>query len=861
MKKKLKYQKLTDLRLSVPVIFFVLALLLSTESLAKKASKPPPPQRFNFPVIVEVRPPPESPPKWPSKEAEPARLLTLGRPHPISRPPLQFLPAVFLPLELGLLQGSSRLIQLYNRAVTSWGRGALEETERLLGEGVPLAKALPRSHLDRRSFYLLRGHFMFRKWLSQLDAPEDKQLPLRAMYGFSYFEAYGLQDNSSLLESSTDTDGLVLRRSLQTGFVPNMKLLLDEAKGKVGGAFPPLVVQEKIIDPSSQLKSHSFAVMWNAITLQGAQGDWQKAFELADAADLYFKKMGPNGPHFEGVEGHALLRIYDVNTVENQLSLLPKRRTDFAAAVHLMRANAFFVGRDLMGILEHAQKAYRIAEDPQLKALSLQIVGNIYFDIAYYEAASRAFEWAFKASPSFAEISPALSFFRAEAMFWQGRFSEAKTLHQDFLSLIGDKKYGPYSKLRIALVDHLQGKISNAAAQYELIQRLHPTHLVASDARVRLFCLSNLKETRKFQILSLESILKEVESTRDDLREQAKACAVKNQMAVVSEPWKDEKAREMLALSAKKSIEPIQQFSEEYPKSPYLKLYETERQQLAWMEGKQILESEVCRDIIDFYSKNGDVLFSTKAGNARWTSEEKKRLIRCSYEASEEKLFLKGIAATWEPAHVRTQKIIHKLMSKPNKRNYEELRLELGKRTDLAALAEEHESLGREALTDPRYWVLLAAHKLYTWDFSQGKVQSVSQKSDDCLGDLERSESKNRKTLDGIFLSRKPEEWIKSLTEAGDSSETRCQSALAERLLSHARKGVSQTLVDGLWRPWLDSLKFSENVSSWLEFAQWQELQTPDGKKKAKTLYEKIQKDAPEGLEKEAAKLWLQQNP
>ena len=880
-------------------------------------------QNYSFPTQVNELNPEINPVGWPSAKSEPARALTLGAASQVLRAPVAIESALFVPRQLTLIRGSGDAVQLYNMMLTMWQRDELEQIENLMGSNIDRVRKIPRASLERRNFYLLRGHFFFIKWLNLMKTDEKQAEISRLRSMGAYNEAFGFADMGALFDGNEPSmDGRFLRKSLELAYVPSLKMMTKDDKVFHVKAknYTPEILPESV-SPLKNIRNNSLPVTWNLVAMLSKDGDWQKAFNAAQAFNGIFDKIGPRAPHFAGELGEPVMKAFDVSKVSSPIVLLPRKRKDMNASLFLMQASAYLLDRDGVNALIMADKAIRSAESNSLKAAGMNLAGNIYFDMGQKKIARDIYSWSKILSEEYADRDPSLIFFLAESNFWLGNFDGAYEGFEEFLQRVGDKNYGPWAKLRLALMKHRRKEYTLAWTEYEKIYRFHPKHDAALDASVRLFCLSERGIVNKSLKQRLEQVLREVENGRLGLQEQAQACALESRMAIASEPWQHLRDRNALFESAQQIRKPLHEFREEYPESAYLSLYAKKERQMNLMRGKAILETENCKDIIAFYEREGSALFSKEIGEAMWNAVEKKRLMRCTAIIDNFSLWDKGIKEHWEPATSEIQSALLSYARNSSSKNFTRLKrsvIESG--SELEKLARQREKISDSLLLRvPEFWFLIAAHRIYLRELSQNKVapSSVASQFDSCLEKSQALDSSKTSHVEKVLLSYPSSWWIdnflvingknlqkeskletkteeksaqkstqKSTSESAEGSEqnsklesvvetepkeekltvaapsvlSRCEQLLVDKMFELTRRGTVRSLAAQLWLPYLEKLGVNQGGEEWLEYAYYLERVLGADHKDTIAVFQKIFKDSQNTLPKETAGIWLESN-
>jgi hypothetical protein len=811
--------------------FFFLALLTfgapeSHASVASKMARTPAVKRildtYGFPADPSVNEASEFPRGWVDPSKQPARALLLGRPSRVPHKNLAVEVGLFLPGKLAILEGTHEAIALHNAALSLWikgGEAAAREAESLLEEAQEKIRALPASSVERASVQLLRGHMAFARYVdlvrgdshtSDKGTPEkrareksepEKSEPVKSEPEKSknqgdevrtarnrmlsaYGDALERRDVVGLFASpDAAVDGTQLRAGLTVGFFParpHLKsgALTAQVTAQSGGSAEanletlgrrPLL-SEYPMDPLRNLRSQAIPALWNLAILQATVNNWQSAFEVANALDSVFERLGNRAPLFHGEAANPLVEAYDVNTVANAVWLLPRHRADMSASLSLLRAGALGLAGDPIGVLEEADKAIRRADSLLLSAVGFHLASDVYLGLGNDALAARTFEWAFAMDARYPARVPSVVFFSAENAFWRGDRKRALAGFKTFLETFGDPVYGPWARLRLASLAHASEDLGSAELEYNRIRRLTPAHPASLDALVRLFCLenadaipgaadvvrkgfSNVRGTKgtRVRAQALADVLAAVSNAAPHLKEQASACALGSKMALTAEETAGARTREAVAARADALLAHVDTFEKDHAESDFSVLHAARKKNLALgREGQKVLAKNDCIAALGFYAKHGERLFSSNAadtlGEFRWRTNERQFLSRCAFlvkqgdirasdkNANEaavktaEDVNRRALAGAWEPSTLELQSALAAFVAAPGPKTEQALLQKVG-RKDLLAAAEKKEKAGLFLVSQPDFWRLVAASRLLSASLARSGPQRSTQNS------------------------------------------------------------------------------------------------------------------------------------
>ncbi len=263
------------------------------------------------------------------------------------------------------------------------------------------------------------------------------------------------------------------------------------------------------------------------------------------------------------------------STQEGLAMLLKQGRKEYRPKFRQLLAEVFIKAQDYLPAIQELDTAIRQDKDKAEAARMFNRAADIYFDLNNYELAEDVYMMASRIDETRSNFEPTQAVMRAEALFWLGKYKEARALlsvavdstvkkERDWLTISGTL---PWARLRVAdtwLVELEKAK-SNERVKlaeqtrlaYFKVETEHPSSEAAQIARIRGACMDlpsyegkNVKHAREY----LEK-LKHDKSAPMQLAELVDACLVGSYV-------EREQTPEMVAR--------VREFSDKYPLSRYL---------------------------------------------------------------------------------------------------------------------------------------------------------------------------------------------------------------------------------------------------------------------------------------------------
>lgn len=288
-----------------------------------------------------------------------------------------------------------------------------------------------------------------------------------------------------------------------------------------------------------------------------------------DIPDELLDKVAPNAYYNQA----AILYNYDrfagvVGAANNGLDFLRKTgRTEHRRDFHRMLAEVSIKGQDYLEAVRSIDMTLRQDHDPATAGSLFARVADIYFALNNFELAEEVYDAANLIDTEFRQIKPSQYVLRGEALFWTGKFEEARKNFQYAINSqslprsqeVLDEKMSALASLRTAdtyLAEKNLEKAKIAYFSHSQEFRGSPTEVFA---KLRLACLE-LPAYKGKNIGHAREILAELKDQLDKIPPVAQELAWTCEMASYAQ---HERNAEM--------VDRVRKFASLYPESELLK--------------------------------------------------------------------------------------------------------------------------------------------------------------------------------------------------------------------------------------------------------------------------------------------------
>ena len=841
-------------------------------------------ESFGLPAIMTMKEPAVTPPEWWTAQSKGPEVLTLGPTRHFRRPDL----VIEFPLlrlnEIPYLKGDSQTIRALNEVVRLWTLGRIDEALKLSGALQSEKKKLPQGSPERAAIAAVQG------FLEIFEIPEsdDRKRMMRRSLSFLW-DAIGRTEVKSYMNVK---GGNKLDDGMLKALLADPVLVGDE------GLYPPKIAVPKLrarsMDVTGFLSSLSLPALYNIAALASKTQNWTRVYEASDRFNEIYALLDAGQARQEG---------QDLNfttppgvAASHPILMRPQSPHHLKILMRMLKVKAQFTAQDPLLALSETAKVILNSDVPAFKTLGFTLAGNIYDDLGYPQYARRfyAFAEAF-AGVEWYQQNPYFILNGAENAFWSGDYALAKRGFEKFLLSAGDKTYGPWARLRLAEIIHLQSGPQRTVTRYEELLRSHSNHPAGLIARRRLFCISSSEmgaRARRQEFLALKELSARYET---DEMEQIRACRLTNLFDEAGQA----SSREIKTLpeEAKLQLGLIDEFKMMYPQSAYLKFFETRQTVLETALGPYLLAFKQCAPALDFYRKNVKKIEALKSNSGRylqslkWGDDERERLTRCAalfsstetlsaiykgttagsvkksrarkvaaepvkrFETSEQKL----IRLTIEMIMAPSDQMAARLLSEIRQRGQTVL-------MDDVVRLEEQKS---KSVDDPSFWLKLATLKVTQWDLEQPSSKKPQlnrlmraevlrfpdrtlNSPEFCQRLLAESSTLNRQEWDSFVLALPTSRWLALL----DEGKNQCSNQIAFEALKTAQSVPSLRRDRHLLWPWLQARGVLKEQEAWLALGQRWSRQKMVPKTELESLFKVLEEQADNELVKQAARAW-----
>lgn len=845
-------------------------------------------QNFGLPAVMTMRDPARSPPQWWTPENKGIASLTLGPTRHFVLPELNIEMPMLRMKEIPYLMGESDYVRDLNEIIRIWSLGRIDKAEKLRAQLQKDKKKIPRGSLERTAVAIVNGFL-------------DLQVALKAEQPLSYYgpalgsmwDALGFTETKMYL--SPQGNNKIDKRLFDSS-------MAEPAMFTNEGVWPPMLAAPSLSPRSIELvpfiRTMALPLIFNVAALSVKAKNWMRVYEAATKFEEVYKLMDPS---VTAVDGNDILFTSPPGVaVSHALLMRPKTAHQLRMLMQMMLVKAQFKAEDPLLAIRETAKVILNSDLPAFKTIGFSFAGRIYDELGYPNYARRFFSFAEAfANTTWYQQNPYFLLGGAENAFWNGDYELAKKALEKFLLAAGDKVYGPWSRLRLAEITHLQKGADKAVTMYEALLRSHPQHPAGLISRRRLFCITASAtgaRARHQEYMELKDM-----SAKFDLdeMEQIRACHIGGlfedlaQMSTQSVKSLPEEAAVQLGL--------IDEFKEKYPYSGYLKFFESRTMALQAAMGPYYLSFKQCSAALEFVRKNEKNMRTLKAnsgkflGTLRWTQDEQERLVRCAalFSSSDtiekiqkEKQLTDTNAgpktkkaagkkplrpAAYESPDQRLVRLTLSMAIKPTDKVASDLLTELRRRGrfTLGEDVKKLEETKSESIDDPEFWVKLAKLKVVRWDLEQpaGKKPLLQRqmrsealrrpdltlKNDEfCQRFLLESSSLSSKEWDSFVTTIPTSEWMNI---SGESSGSCVVQVFSEALRASQTQPSPARDRHLLW-PWLKARGAKQEQEAWLALGQRWDQQGSVSKQEVEDLFKTLEEQADNPVVKQAAKAW-----
>ncbi len=301
----------------------------------------------------------------------------------------------------------------------------------------------------------------------------------------------------------------------------------------------------------------------NANTFLSAAYDLKK-----DLADPLLDKVAPaayynqaailyNYERWSGVVGSATLGLDYLRATG---------RVEFRREFHRMLAETNIRNHDYLEAVRDIDMTLRQDQDSSTAGPLFARVGDIYFTLNNFELAEEVYEAANRIDTEYRQIRPSQYVLRGEALFWMGRFEEARKHFQYALQAMSlprsqevlDENMQALASLRMADTYLAEGDLEKAKLGYFSHSQEFRGHVTENFAKIRLACLE-LPYYEGNNIRHARQLLSEIKDQLDAIPTVAQELAWTCETASYAQHERDSEM-----------VERVRRFAQLYPDSGLL---------------------------------------------------------------------------------------------------------------------------------------------------------------------------------------------------------------------------------------------------------------------------------------------------
>lgn len=565
----------------------------------------------------------------------------------------------------------------------------------------------------------------------------------------------------------------------------------------------------------------------------------------------------------------------------SKIRFWPKNYRDLLGTLKLARSITELVNEDPQQILYESDAAIRASVSNDVAALAFYLSSNIFYDFNNFRYARQLYAWSEGIAPHFAESVPVVVLLGAEASFWHGDFEIARKGFEKFTLLSGDSSYGPWARMRLAEISQIQGKMEPAIERYEEITRLFPEHTVAKDATVRLFCVHAPSLPPNALAKAYDEVQKVIENASDALKSQAKACLLKEDLKDLADDSSNKPSDAVV--DAKKQLDAIDDYKNEFPDSDYLGLFTDRIQKLELSEALFQAAEAHCKDFIKFYKDHRSHIKKIKPKDAdilkslTWGKAERITLLRCSALTHDNQIATEMQKSDAKDDAPKLHPLFFKLQHRPSDSGAVALfhALSTSDAKDWKKVITQTEKSGDTLIRDKDFWRKISTRALIEFElgtpqkdkknFRKTVVTKVLEKPElvlqsEILCDWTLAASHNFSSGQWDHLSKATsgEEWL-AMLEKG-KTQLQCPTRLAKKLFAVSLVEPSSLRDTHLLRKYLESKGVAEAEEQWLSYAERMANSHGPLDQNTREIFAKIYKEAKSQIIKASAKAWIEKN-
>lgn len=827
---------------------------------------------------------PTVPPGWVSSSEKPWQALLYGRPIAIKRPEPGLFLAMFPLPQLHYFVGTDPIINDINAAINFWRHERYQSAfEQLQGMKKTYGDR-PQTDALALVYKLVRAYFHL-----QLSAnphikvtidPQGEKAPISAADHFNVMQSVMGDlllkfDFGRIASVDTKVDNV-----LYQAFFKLEPVTFEANVLKQGSIQLPSFV-DKPIDPLVWIRSVMIPALWNAAFNFRMYEMWDSYFDAGDAM----------------IEAHRLLERSLVDKPNDRSSLIksklgqmsdpywfaPRSFADLEATFHIVSGITYRKSDDPHEMVLSSAHAIKPKVSSELNAIAFQLAGDIYFDLANLEQARKVYAWAEIVAPDYEAVQPRGLFFGAEASFWQGDFVRAKKAFERFIELVGDREYGPWARFRLAEIAHIQNKDEETKQAFEEILRLYPSHSVARDAKVRLFCANVESLTPQALKKAYDEVSLAITDAPDFLKAQAKACQLKKDLKDLAE--NADANRAVIVEQSKKQIQAIEDYEKEFPDTDFKQLFSERSRKLRLSQAMLLSSQNKCTDLIMFYKKFGDGIQGLQKddqhilASLKWDENDQIALLRCAV-LIEDFRFLKRFektAAYKDGGDVKKNYLAYRQKkTEPNLlKLYRSIKEE--SRNQWTRVFNVRTETKNNLVRDAQFWKILSMKAVLDFDLSKranekrqfrkvvmadvlAEPKLVRESEMLCNWTLAESKSFTGRQWDKFASIYTPEELLEVAIDNDVIHQSECTDALIQEVFASSLKTPSKLRDEKILLPYLQKRGIAAASEQWLAYAQRLVKEKGVYNKEVVDIYKKLRAEASEPLVKDAARLWLENN-
>lgn len=835
---------------------------------------------FGLPAVMTMQEASNTPPQWWSVATHGQRYLTLGPTRHFERPQLIIRIPMLRLREVPYLEGESDFVREMNNLIRLWTLGRTEDALKVRTQLQTDKKKAPRGTLERTAVAIVNG-YLDMQVAAGLEEPLERYGPAMG----SLWDALGKTELSVYLKPKE----VKIHEQIFNSTFEEPALFSKE------GVYPPSLKPPRLspysVDLVTFVRTLALPSVFNVVALAAQANYWTRVFEASEKFNEIYSKLDSR---------FVLQKSDDLNfttppgvQLTHPIMMWPRTAEQMKIIIQMLRAQAQFLAQDPLMALRESARVILKSEIPSFKALGFMQTANVYDDLGYPHYARRfhAFAEAF-ADENWYQQNPYFLLGGAENSFWSGEQEIAKKAFDKMLLSAGDKVYGPWARLRLAEIEHLNTGEEKAAVLYEQLNRFYPKHPVALVARRRLFCINRNKMGARSRYLEYQELKELFPKMEESEIEQVRAC---NLLGLMQDaPSVAGNTAKSLPEDAAQQLGLITEFEEKFPSSSYNPFFAERKTTLQAALGPYLLAHKQCKDALDFFARHEAQLKTLKKNSGKylrelkWTEVEQDRMLRCATLFASKETLKKVLPAPRASRKAKSQSIIRPKQLSPLVRLAVAMTLSANDK-DAAALFQELRRLGEkdlwtnvrrlektqsQSIDSERFWVDLASVRVMQWDLEQPKskkkkllaamrrevlrvpsntVESLELCQRFMLESASLTQTEWRKFITAIPT----EKWLEFLKTTDSAS---CPAQIAQEALLAAQMRPSLACDRHLLWPWLKDRGARQEQEGWLALAtRWSE-QKLVSKQELEEIFKTLEKEADNPSVQRAARAWREAN-